>query len=204
MTTRSVSTAAYEPRREAGLAVVPLLVVALGFITPPIIPAWMWPPARNFELPSPFADGPSLMWSFQIGAVLLAVITLARVRGASAPGALDRAAAALATLGVIWLPVVTLVELTTEVWSFAIASTAFVVVPVAALVQSFRVRGWRGWIYALGAWAIAAIPYACPFWMGMFNVLSGGVTFAAAELTLLVLVAFGLGANRNRRQPASA
>jgi hypothetical protein len=63
---------------------------------------------------------------------------------------------------------------------------------LAGLVLALRTRGWRGWLWALGAFGVAALPYACPLWPGMFNEFSGGLTFLAADATLLILVALGL------------
>jgi hypothetical protein len=63
---------------------------------------------------------------------------------------------------------------------------------IASLVLALRTRGWRGWLWALGGYGIAALPYACPLWPGIFNEFSGGVTFLAADVTLLILVVIGL------------
>jgi hypothetical protein len=173
------------PPRTAMLALVPLAVIALGFITPPVIPHWLWPYHVHFI--SPYEDGASWMWSIQIVALVLAAITLVHGRRRSVPGLASRIVAALGTLAVLHLPVVMLYMLHGEVWPITVTSALVIVAALAAIVQAFRARGWRGWLWMLVAYAIAALPYACPLWPGIFNVFSGGLTFLAGDVTLLVL-----------------
>ncbi len=185
-----------EPRREAMLALAPLLVIVLGFLTPPIIPTWMWSYGRRLAFTSPYQDGASWMWSIQVVAAMLTAITVVHARRRSEPGWASRIAAAIGTLAVLHMPVVMLVVVGGDASMLALTSAVVVIGAGCALVLAFRARGWHGWLYALGAYAIAALPYACPLWPGVFNEFSGGVIFVAADVTLLVLVVLGLRAER--------
>jgi hypothetical protein len=50
----------------------------------------------------------------------------------------------------------------------------------------------------VGALAVAALPYSCPLVPGMFNLFSGGLVYAFAVATLLVLFGRGLAATAAR------
>lgn len=182
------------PPSAAMLAIVTLGMIALGFVTPPIIPHWLWPYSTHVHVISPYEDGASSMWSIQIVAVVLAALTLVHGRRRSAPGLASRIIATLCTLAVLHLPVVMLVVLHGEAWTITLTSVIVVVAALGALVQAWHTRGWLGWLWALAAYAIAALPYACPLWPGIFNVFSGGVTFLTADVTLLALAVLGLRA----------
>jgi len=186
------------PSRTAMLAVVPLGIIALGFITPPVIPHWLWPYGARVHFISPYDDGPSWMWSLQIVALVLAVITLVNAQRRSEPGLGARIVATVGTLAVLHLPVAMLWLARSEAPVLALVSAFVIVAAVAALVQAWRARGWRGWLWALAAYAIAALPYACPLWPGIFNAFSGGLTFVAGDVTLLVLALRGLRDQQRR------
>jgi hypothetical protein len=123
---------------------------------------------------------------------VLAAITLVNARRRNEPGRAARVVAVIGTLAVLHLPVVMLIVLEGELWPLTLTSALVIAAAIFALVQAFRRPGWTGWLWALGAYAIAALPYACPLYPGIFNVFSGGLTFAIADVTLLALIALGL------------
>lgn len=186
------------PPRAAMLAIVTLGMIALGFITPPVIPHWLWPYAAHVQFVSPFEDGASPMWSIQIGALVLGVITFVHGRQRSAPVSASRIIATVGTLIVLHLPVTMLYLARSEAPVLALVSAVVIAGAIGALVKTWRTPGWRGWLWALAAYAIAALPYACPLWPGMFNEFSGGLTFVAADVTLLALALLGLRDQQRR------
>ena len=186
------------PARAAMLAIVPLAVIALGFITPPVIPHWLWSYGAHLHFISPFEDGASPLWSIQIVALVLAAITLIDARRRSVPGLGARIIATLGTLAVLHLAVVMVVVAASEAPVLALVSAFVIVAAVTGLVQAWHARGWRGWLWMLAAYAIAALPYACPRWPGIFNEFSGGLTFIAGDVTVLVLALRGLRDQQRR------
>ena len=185
------------PPRAALLALVPLGVIAVGFITPPIIPHALWP-YRSVQFISPYEDGTSWMWSIQIVAVLLAALTFVHARRRDEPGVTTKVIAVLGTLAVLHLPIVMLIAVGAEIWPLSLTSAIVVAGTLVALAEAWRRPGWQGWLWVLGAYALAALPYACPLFPGIFNVFSGGLTFAAADVTLLALVVMGLRHQQRR------
>ncbi|MBV8758144.1 MAG: hypothetical protein JO257_12735 [Deltaproteobacteria bacterium] len=180
------------PPRAALLALVPLLVIVLGFITPPILPHALYHyPARVIPI-SPWSDGASWMWSIQVVALALALITLADAQRRSVPGIAARVVAVVGILAVLHLPAVMLYVVRGELLSLSAASALVIVATAALVVTSFRRDGWAGWLAMLAAYAVAALPYACPLFAGIFNEFCGGITFDAADVTLLALCALAL------------
>jgi hypothetical protein len=175
-------------RGEAVAAIIPLLVIALGLVTPPVLLQH-----RAHVVPiSPLEDGFGPLWAIHITALLLALIALVCAKARAEPGRGATIVAALGTLATLHLPVTMIRVVGGADWWLTVVSAAVIANAVAALAIAWRVRGWRGWLWALGAYGIAALPYACPLWPGMFNEFSGGLTFLVADVTLLALVVLGL------------
>lgn len=177
-------------RRHVTLMVIPLAVIALGMFAAVLVPYGY--PVQWMTVTTPIADLSPFV-AIHAGAGILAIaIVLASRRGAP-PG---NAVTALALLAILAATVMTVIAV--KVFSDANAWTAVLVfvAPVAiALVISFhalRMRGWDRMLFLLGAFAIAALPYSCPLVPGMFNLFSGGLVYAAAVLTVLVLFVRGL------------
>jgi xanthine/uracil permease len=99
---------------------------------------------------------------------------------------------------VLHLPITMLYLARSEAQVLALVSAVVIAGAIGALVQAFRARGWCGWLWALAAYAIAALPYACPRWPGIFNEFSGGLTFIAGDVTVLVLALRGLRDQQRR------
>jgi hypothetical protein len=176
------------PHTEAIAAIIPLLVIALGLVTPPVLLHH-----RAHVVPiSPLEDGFGPLWAIHITAVVLALIGLVCAKARREPGRGATIVAAVGTLAVLHVPAAMMQVAGAEEWQLTAVSAAVIVAAIASIVLALRRRGWRGWLWAIGAYAIAALPYACPLWPGIFNEFSGGVTFLAADLTLLILVAIGL------------
>ncbi len=175
------------PRREAVLALVPLAVIVLGFVTPPILPHALYRmPAQVIPI-SPWADGASWLWSIQLVALALAAITLVHTQRRSEPGLGARVLALAGVLAVLHLPAVMLYVLRGELLALSVASALVIAAALALVVVGFRRAGWTGWLAMLAAYAVAALPYACPLFPGIFNEFCGGLTFGVADLTLLAL-----------------
>lgn len=176
------------PRGEAVAAIIPLLIIALGLVTPPVL---LHHRARVVPI-SPLQDGFSALWAIPITALLLALIGLVCAKGRSEPGRGAIVVAAIGVLAVLHVPVVMLRVVGGEAWRLSAVSAAVIVAALVMIALAVRARGWRGWLWALAAYGIAALPYACPLWPGMFNEFSGGLTFVIADLALLALVVLGL------------
>ena len=180
------------PPRAAVLALAPLAVIVLGVVTPPILPHALYHyPARVVPL-SPWSDGASSMWSIQLVALALAAITLVHVQRRSEPGLGARIVALVGVLVVLHLPAAMLYDVRGELLSLSAASALVIVAALALSVGAFRRPGWTGWLAMLAAYAVAALPYACPLFPGMFNEFCGGLTFAAADATLVALCILAL------------
>lgn len=176
------------PRGEAVSAIIPLLVIALGFVTPPVLLHH-----RAHVVPiSPLQDGFSPLWSIQITAFVLALIALVCAKARREPGRAATIVAAVGTLAVLHVPAAMLQVVGGDAWRITLVSAVVIVAAIASIVLALRRRGWRGWLWALGAYGVATLPYACPLWPGIFNEFSGGLTFIAADVTLLILVVIGL------------
>jgi peptidoglycan/LPS O-acetylase OafA/YrhL len=176
------------PRGEAVSAIIPLLVIALGFVTPPVLLHH-----RAHVVPiSPLQDGFSPLWSIQITAFVLALIGLVCAKARREPGRAATIVAAVGTLAVLHVAASMMQVAGADEWRITAVSAAVLAAALAAIVLAVRTRGWRGWLWALGAYGVAALPYACPLWPGIFNEFSGGLTFIAADVTLLILVVLGL------------
>jgi len=176
------------PRGEAVAAIIPLLIIALGLATPPVVLHH-----RAHVVPiSPLQDGFGPLWAIHLTALVLALVALVCAKGRSEPGRAAIILAAVGTLAVLHVPVVMIRVVGGADWRLTAVSAAVIANAVAALVFAWRTRGWRGWLWALGAYGIAALPYACPLWPGLFNEFSGGLTFLLADVTLLILVVIGL------------
>jgi hypothetical protein len=176
------------PRGEAVAAIIPLLVIALGLVTPPVLLH-----DRAHVVPiSPLEDGFGPLWAIPLTALVLALIALVCAKGRAEPSRAGPIVAALGTLAALHLPVAMIRAAGAEYLRLTAISAAVLIAALAGLVLALRTRGWRGWLWALGAFGVAALPYACPLWPGMFNEFSGGLTFLAADATLLILVALGL------------
>ena len=175
------------PPRAALLALAPLAVIVLGFITPPILPHALFHYPARVVPESPWSDGASPMWSIQLVALVLGALTLVHAQRRHAPGVAARVVAVVGVLAVLHLPAVMLYLARGDSPALA-ASSGLVLVATAVLaVLGCRRAGWAGWLYLLAAYAVAALPYACPLFPGMFNEFCGGLTFAAADVTLLAL-----------------
>jgi hypothetical protein len=70
-----------------------------------------------------------------------------------------------------------------------IIATMAVLLSLAATLTWIAKRraGWDRWLLLLAAYAVLALPYACPILPGMFNRWSGGLGFLTAELVLLAV-----------------
>lgn len=172
----------------AMLALVPLAVIAIGFFVPPIL-------LSHSRLPvmSPYAEGGSLFGALHAAAAVLAGVTIAcRVRG-RAPAGPALWLAVVATIAAGYVPALLLYYTVTEAPALAVGAAATVIVALGFGRIALRRDGWRRWMALLGAYAVLALPYGCPIIAGAFNEWSGGVTFVAAEVTLLVLVVRALG-----------
>jgi hypothetical protein len=177
-------------RRHVVLTVVPLAVIALGFFASVLVP-YGYPPkwmtvVRPFEELSPFLI-------IHAGAAGLALAIAHAARRGSSPGAL---AIVSALIGILAATIMTGIAVGVFVdagyWTHALAFAAPVAVALVLAFHALRLRGWDRVLFAVGAFAIAVLPYGCPLIPGMFNLFSAGLAYLAADLTLLVVVARGM------------
>jgi hypothetical protein len=72
---------------------------------------------------------------------------------------------------------------------------------LAVMVFAWRQQPWSRWFAVLSAYAIAVAYYGWPPLMIMFNVLSGGLLFIAANAILLLCAIYGVAAARQIQSP---
>jgi hypothetical protein len=176
------------PRTEAVATIIPLLVIALGLVTPPVLLHH-----RAHVVPiSPLEDGFGPLWAIHLTAFVLAIIGLVCAKARREPGRGATVVAAVGTLAVLHVPAAMMQVVGAGEWRLMAVSAVVIAAAIAGIVLALRTRGWRGWLWTVGGFGVAALPYACPLWPGIFNEFSGGLTFLAADVTLLILVALGL------------
>jgi hypothetical protein len=141
---------------------------------------------------SALEDGLGPLWAIHITAFVLALIGLVCAKAHREPGRGATIVAAVGTIAVLHVPAAMMQVVGGDAWRITAVSAGVIAAAIAGIVLALRRRGWRGWLWALGAYGVAALPYACPLWPGIFNEFSGGVTFLAADVTLLILAAIGL------------
>ncbi|HUJ62531.1 MAG TPA: hypothetical protein VLX92_28715 [Kofleriaceae bacterium] len=172
-------------RRRARRSILPLAVIAIGYIVPPLLSTGLAPS-------SAFGDGDQLFLGVYAGALVLAVLTDVAARRDAVPGAVSVVIALLA-IGAASVPTVPVVCLLIEdrapVRALGFGAAILAAAAVAAL--ALRRRGWWRWSMLLGAFALAALPFACPVAAGLYNLFPGGAIFLIADLTLIAQLAIG-------------
>jgi hypothetical protein len=170
-------------RKTALLALAPLLVIAAGFVTPPILRT---PYAAEIAL---WEDWTTELWPVHVTALVLAVIGAAAAWRRTTPGPI---ALGVALVGVAWCTAMLVWAIATMklMEGYRLLSLTAIACVLGALALgglALRRRGWARWTCVLGAYAIAVALYGCPLIPGMFNLFSGGLTFVLADATLIVL-----------------
>ena len=182
-------------RRHVTLAVIPLAVIASGFLVAPLVPVGY--PAKLWLSVSPYEDGLSPYAMLYAGAAALAVLIALAARGNATP---RNATTVIALLTIVATTAPTAVLVDLEARDGDWLRCALFALPIAAtivlVIGALRRRGWPRLLGLLGAVAVAALPYGCPIVPGIFNLFSGGLVFVLADLTVLAL--FVLGERRGR------
>ena len=168
------------------LLVVPLAVIALGLFASVLVPYGY--PLKWMTVVRPFEDvSPFLLIHASAGGLALTIALAAR-RGSS-PGPL---ATVIALIGVLAATIMTCIALKAFLdggyWKHVLVFAVPVAVAPVLAFHALRLRGWDRILIAIGAFAVAALPYSCPLIPGMFNLFSAGLVYLAADLTLLVVV----------------
>lgn len=174
------------------LALIPLLVIALGFFLPPIVRE-----LREAAV-SPYEDGgwgALLIPPIHLTAFVLAVLSLVAGYRREAPGVASVVVAILAIVasGALLGVEVVAVGFDDGAAIFTLGAIGISVLTAAVVVVALRRTAWQRWVGLLAAYALAASYYGCPLYLGMFNLFSGGVVFILADVTLLVLTLRTLG-----------
>jgi hypothetical protein len=177
--------------RAVTLSAIPLGVIALGLIANVLVP-YGWP-LKWMMVTTSFDDGLSPLLAIYGCAGILAVLIVRATARGTAPKAL---ATVVALIGITAATVMTMITVyffsEGNYWTQVLTFVAPVAIAPVITFHALRVREWQRMHRLLGAFGIAALPYACPLVPGMFNLFSGGLVYVAADLTLLALFVRGM------------
>jgi hypothetical protein len=180
----------------AFLATVAFIAIVVGFFLPPIILE------LDFFAASPVKAG-LLYPPIHATAALLAIVTWWNLLRQSSPGRIQ-VAIALAAIVACVSPLAMLIYaigFADGAAQHMMTALVLILTILAVMVFAWRQQPWSRWFAVLSAYAIAVAYYGWPPLMIMFNVLSGGLLFIAANAILLLCAIYGVAAARQIQSP---
>jgi hypothetical protein len=172
--------------------IVPLAVIAATLVAAVLVPygypvKWLTVTMPLEEL-SPFA-------LIQASAGVVAGALAFTARRDATPGAVPVVFALIGMLAsTIMTGIAVKVLADGGLWTHVMVFVAPMAIAPVLAFNALRMRGWDRMLLLIGGFAIAALPYSCPIIPGMFNLFSGGLVYAAAWVTVLVLFVRGMAA----------
>lgn len=170
--------------------IIPLGVIAVGLIAAVLVP-WGYPTKWKL-VTTPFDDlSPFLLIDVSAGVTAFAIFRASRRN--VPPGALAIVAALIGIIAATFMTAWAVkVFAEGDLWTHTLVFTGPLCITPVLAFHALRATGWDRMLVLVGAFAVAALPYSCPLIPGMFNLFSGGLVYALAVVTLLVLFARGL------------